>query len=256
MKRVADGVSNRGFARRWFSGLEHGWRRTGVAKFVPLGAALMFCAMLWVFIELADDAPEGDYLVFENRIMQAMRDADGPRGPHWIAEAMRDVTALGSSVVLVTMTLLILGQLWLSRRYRVALLIAVATAGGQGLNWALKYAFARERPDATLHLVEVRSPSFPSGHTMAASIFYLTVGALLARTMRRRREKVYVMTCAAILTIAVGFSRVYLGVHYPTDVLAGWSAGAAWAILCWSIADWLARRGALRKDDVPAQTAG
>lgn len=248
--------SDRGFASRWLARLEQGWRWTRAAKFVPLGAALTFCALMWVFVELADDAPEGDYLVYENRIMQAMRDESGPRGAEWVTGAMRDVTALGSSVVLVTMTLIILGQLWLSRRYRVALLIAVATAGGQGLNAILKHTFARERPDATLHLVEVRSPSFPSGHTMAASIFYLTIGALLARTMKRKREKLYLMMCAVILTVAVGFSRVYLGVHYPTDVLAGWSAGAAWAILCWSVADWLARRGALRKDDVPAEPRG
>jgi undecaprenyl-diphosphatase len=167
---------------------------------------------------------------------------------------MRDVTALGGAVVIVAMTVLILGYLWLGRRYRVALLIAAATAGGQAMNATLKHAFARERPDATLHLVEVRSPSFPSGHSMAASIFYLTVGALLARTSKHRRERVYLMGCALLLTVAVGFSRVYLGVHYPTDVLAGWCAGAAWAILCWFVADWLARRGALRKEDVPTET--
>lgn len=249
---------SRAFGRlRWlFARAEHGWHRTGAARFVPLGAAVLFVLVVWIFVELADDAPEGDYLVLENRVLQSMRVGGEPLGGEAVVSAMRDVTAMGGAVVIVVMTLLILGYLWLCRRYRVALLLAAAIAGGQGLNAILKHAFARERPAATLHLVEVNSPSFPSGHSMAASIFYLTSGALLARTARRRREKFYLLGCALLLTGAVGFSRVYLGVHYPTDVLAGWCAGAAWAILCWFFADWLARRGALRGENVPAQTSG
>ncbi len=239
---------------RWlFSRAEHGWHRAGAARFVPLGAALMFALVVWVFVELADDAPEGDYLVLENRVLQALQPGGEPIGGPVVVSAMRDITALGGAVVIIVLTILILGYLWLCRRYRVALLIAVATAGGQGVNAILKQAFARERPAATLHLVEVRSPSFPSGHSMAASIFYLTNGALLARMARRRREKAYLAGCALLLTGAVGFSRVYLGVHYPTDVLAGWCAGAAWAIVCWFVVDRLARRGALRGENVPAQ---
>lgn len=227
------------------------WSRR-LDKLLSLRVVLLLGLFTWVFVELADDAPEGDYLPLENRIMQALRDAGGPIGPGWLVEAMRDLTALGSAAVLMAMTLLVLGYLVLCRRHRLALLIVAATAGGAGLNMLLKHAFARERPEAVLHLVEVHSPSFPSGHSMAASIFYLTVGALLARTARRRREKAYIMGCAVLLTVAVGFSRVYLGVHYPTDVLAGWSAGAAWALVCWLGADWLARRGALRKESVTA----
>jgi undecaprenyl-diphosphatase len=161
---------------------------------------------------------------------------------------MRDITALGSAVVISVLTILILGYLAMSGRYRTVVLIAVATAGGQGLNLALKHTFARERPAATLHLVPVSSTSFPSGHAMAASIFFLTTGALLARTAKRRREKTYFVSAALFLTFLVGFSRVYLGVHYPTDVLAGWSAGTAWALLCWWVADWLGRRGSLQTE--------
>jgi undecaprenyl-diphosphatase len=146
------------------------------------------------------------------------------------------------------MTLLVLGYLWMSGRHRVATLIAIATAGGQGLNMGLKHAFARERPDAALHLVEATSTSFPSGHTMASSIFYLTMGALLARMATRRREKIYFFSSALLIAFLIGFSRVYLGVHYPTDVLAGWCAGTAWAMLCWFVVDWLGRRGELRQE--------
>lgn len=246
-------ITTRNSLNRWRDKAHAGWHRTGAGRFVPMGAALLFLAMLWMFIQLADDAPEGDYLVLENRIMQSMRVDGAPIGGPAAVSAMRDVTALGGAVVIVAMTVLILGHQCISKRYRIALLIAAATAGGQALNATLKHVFARERPEATLHLVEVRSPSFPSGHSMAASIFYLTIGALLARTAKRRLEKSYIMGAAVLVTVAVGFSRVYLGVHYPTDVLAGWCAGGAWAILCWFFVDWLARRGSLREESVPAE---
>jgi undecaprenyl-diphosphatase len=89
---------------------------------------------------------------------------------------------------------------------------------------------------------------------MASSIFYLTMGVLLARTAQRRREKAYFVGSALLITFLIGFSRVYLGVHYPTDVLAGWSAGTAWAMVCWFVADWLGRRGKLRKETGEVRT--
>ena len=224
------------------------WGRPGWERFVHVAAAITFLLASGLFLELADDAPEGDYLPIETKIMQGMRHDGQPLGPIGTAAVMRDVTALGSAVVIIVMTSLILGYLLMCGHHRVAALIAVATAGGQGINLVLKHAFARERPAAALHLVEVSSTSFPSGHAMASSIFYLTMGALLARTAKRRREKTYFVGSALLLTFSIGFSRVYLGVHYPTDVLAGWSAGAAWALLCWFVADWLGRRGALRTE--------
>jgi undecaprenyl-diphosphatase len=211
-------------------------------------AAATFVISMGVFLELADDAPEGDYLPFETKIMQAMRAGGEPLGPAGTFAVVRDITSMGSAVVLILMTLLILGYLWISGRVRIAAMIAVATAGGQALNLALKTGFARERPDVAMRLVEVSSTSFPSGHAMASSIFYLTIGVLLARTATRRREKTYFVGSAMLITFLIGFSRVYLGVHYPTDVLAGWSAGTAWAIACWFVADWLARRGKLRAE--------
>ena len=224
------------------------WGRPGWDRFVHVAAAVTFLLAVGVFLELADDAPEGDYLPIESKIMQAMRNAGEPLGPAGTAAVVRDITAMGSAVVLIIMTVLVLVYLMMSGRMRVAALIAVSTAGGQALNLTLKHSFARARPDAALHLVEVSSTSFPSGHSMASSIFYLTIGALLARTAQRRREKAYFFIAALFITFLIGFSRVYLGVHYPTDVLAGWSAGTAWAMVCWFVADWLGRRGDLRKD--------
>lgn len=200
------------------------------------------------FVGLAWMVGNGTHLVAENAIMRSLRHDGLPIGPQGFADVMRDLTALGSAAVLSTLTVLIIGYLALCGRYRIAVLVFVAAVGGQLVNHILKNGFDRARPAAELRLVTVRSSSFPSGHAMAASIFYLTMGALLARTSRRRREKIFVMAAAMVMSGLVGFSRVYLGVHYPTDVLAGWMAGAAWALSCWIIADWLGRHGALRQE--------
>ena len=224
------------------------WRNAGWDEFVRVLGGCVFVGAILFFAVLARNAPKGTYVPLELQFMRAMRRDGEPIGPWWVADAIRDLTALGSATVLILLILLILGYLCLRRRYRTALLIAAATAGGELLNTALKNAFERARPDAALHVVKVTSTSFPSGHAMAASIFYLTMGALLARLAERRREKAYIIGTALLLTGITAFSRVYLGVHYPTDVLAGWAAGTAWALLCWFVADWLARRGALRAE--------
>jgi len=240
-----------GVTTRW----QTWWGRPGWDRFVHVLAAVTFGVAIGGFVQIAHEVADGDHVAFENRIMHAMRDDGRPIGPEWAAGAVSDVTALGSAVVLVLMTVIILGYLLLSGRRRLALLIAVTIAGGQVVNTVLKNAFDRARPDATLHLVTVHSTSFPSGHAMAASIFYLTIGALLARAAKRRRIKIYFIGCALGLTCLVAFSRVYLGVHYPTDVLAGWAAGTAWALLCWFVADRLGRGGALAAETGEAAEA-
>jgi undecaprenyl-diphosphatase len=236
------------------SRLQSWWRRAGWDDFVLIFAVVMMIAALGVFFDIAGDAPEGKYLDTERTIMQAFRHAEtrAPIGPHWLPDAVRDLTALASAAVLILFGLLILGYLCLRRQYAAAVFIAVAVAGGEALNTLLKEMFVRARPDITSHLVPVKTSSFPSGHAMAASIFFLTMGALLSQTAKRRREKIYLMAGAVLLTLLTGFSRVYLGVHYPSDVLAGWTAGTAWAILCWLVARWLRQRGALRQAAAPA----
>lgn len=231
--------------RTWWP--DEGWKR-----FVLLLVAVTFTASLWIFLELADDAPEGDYLEIENQILLAFRQPEDPAqglGPWWVPEMARDITALGSAVVLTLVTAIVVGGLMLRRRTRTAFLVLAATAGGYLISSTLKGLFARGRPDVVPHLVEEVSLSFPSGHSMVGSAFYLTLGVLLAQTVARRREKIYFVGAALWFSFLIGLSRVYLGVHYPTDVVAGWAAGTAWALLCWSTAWWLQRRGSLRTPD-------
>jgi undecaprenyl-diphosphatase len=111
------------------------------------------------------------------------------------------------------------------------------------LSTVLKMGFERPRPDLVPHATRVYTASFPSGHAMLSAVTYLTLGALLARVQPNRRLKAYLIGLALCITLLVGASRVYLGVHWPSDVLAGWCGGAAWAALCWFIALQLQRQG-------------
>jgi undecaprenyl-diphosphatase len=205
---------------------------------------LVFC--VWTFVTVADAVTEQHAQRYDEQILRSLRDrADQSRGigPSWLPEAMRDLTALGSAPVLVLCVLSVAGSMAVRRQYHALLLLVVSTAGGELLNAALKGLFARPRPSVVPHLTEVRSLSFPSGHAMDSAVIYLTLAALLARLVAPLALKVYFLALAFFLTFLVGFSRVYLGVHYPSDVLAGWTAGLAWALLCWTAASYLQRRG-------------
>jgi undecaprenyl-diphosphatase len=219
------------------------WARRELALLVALALA---ASAIWGFAELADDVLEGDTHAFDEAVLLALRsatDRSDPLGPGWLEELMRDVTALGSMGVLTFITLAVAGFLALQRKSHAALFVLVAVGGGMLLSHLLKMGFDRPRPDLVPHGAMVYTASFPSGHATMAAVTYLTLGALLARVQPRRWLKLYLMGLAVLLTVAVGVSRVYLGVHWPTDVLAGWSLGAAWALLCWAGALWLQRRG-------------
>ena len=154
------------------------------------------------------------------------------------------------------LTVAAVGFLLLTRERAAAVLTIAAVVGGALLSMALKSGFDRPRPDLVPHAVEVTSASFPSGHAMLSAVTYLTLGALLTRVQPQRRVKAYLLTVAVVLTVLIGVSRVYLGVHWPTDVLAGWCIGSAWAMLCWLAALWLQRRGQVERDTQKASDPG
>jgi undecaprenyl-diphosphatase len=205
---------------------------------------------LWAFAELADEVMEGDTRALDEWVIQAMRstgDRADALGPAWVEEAVRDVTALGSSAVIILVVVVVLGFVALRRKYHALVLILIAVAGGGLLNLFLKHLFARPRPELVEPLIRVSSPSFPSGHSLLSAVVYLTLGALLTRLVEPMKLKLYIIGTALFLSFIVGLSRIYLGVHYPTDVLAGWTVGLVWAVLCWLLAERLQKRGWLEK---------
>jgi undecaprenyl-diphosphatase len=204
-------------------------------------ASLLFCAGgLWAFVELADEILENESHAFDETLLLLLRSADpaDPIGPAWLEHAMRDITALGGYTVIILITAAAIGYLAILRQWPSIILVVASLAGGVIINNALKYWFERPRPDLVAHLVEVQTLSFPSGHAMLSAVAYLTLGALIAQVQPRRRLKLYVLSIGVALTLLIGSSRVYLGVHWPTDVLAGWCLGAVWAMACWLAARW------------------
>jgi undecaprenyl-diphosphatase len=174
--------------------------------------------------------------------MLALRDPTNPSvpaGPAWWHDAARDITGLGSTMVLAMVTLAVMGYLFLARRPRVAWMLSGAVLGGVALNSILKFTFARPRPDFIIHAEWVFTPSFPSGHATLSAITYSTIGVLLAQIHSSRRLRIYLISMTALLILLIGMSRICLGVHYPTDVVGGWCIGVAWAMACWELMVWL-----------------
>ncbi|ATQ41797.1 phosphatase PAP2 family protein [Caulobacter mirabilis] len=213
---------------------------------VGLIAALLGLALATLaFLEIADDVAEGDAHAIDRAMLMSLRvagDPERPIGPSWLLTAATDVTALGSVTVLAMVVLFVAGLFAAVRRWREAAVMVLAAGGGVALSQGLKALFGRDRPDEALRLVEAVNASFPSGHAMLSAVVYLTLGALVARFVRRRRVKAVVMAGAVGVALLVGASRVYLGVHWPSDVLAGWCLGAAWALGWWLAVQALDRR--------------
>jgi undecaprenyl-diphosphatase len=202
---------------------------------------------LWIFFEVAEAVTQEEVRALDRAVLLAMRepsDPANPLGPRWVEEVGRDLTALGGTAVLALVSVAAALFLGMAGRPRSVVLLVVAIAGGQLLSLALKWGYGRPRPDLVPHQSYVYTASFPSGHSMMSAVVYLTLGALLARVLPRRRMKLLVILCALGATTLTGVSRVYLGVHWPTDVVAGWAMGASWAVACWLAADVLDRRRA------------
>ena len=216
-----------------------------VEALILLGAAMVSVIAAFGFIALAGLVMDGDTQKLDETIVQWFRRADDPsrpRGPAWLLEAIIDITALGSFVVVLLLVLAVSGFLWIHRQKRLIALMMIATAGGFLMNTFMKMLFDRPRPSVVPHLREVVTASFPSGHATIAAVVYLTAGILLFEVVKGRRARLYCLGVAMTLTGLVGFSRVYLGVHYPSDVLAGWATGIAWATACWLAAQYVERR--------------
>jgi undecaprenyl-diphosphatase len=220
----------------WF----HAWRqRLAALDFGLLMGGFIVVLGILGFVKLMDAVEDGKTQSIDERLLRACRNPENladTLGPPWVEEAVRDVTALGGVFVLTLVTALVVGFYALRRDWKEAGFLLVAVGGGLLVSFGLKSAIDRPRPDLVPHLSHVVTTSFPSAHAQLSAVVYLTLGALLAEHTPQRRLKVYFLAVGTLLTLLVGCSRVYLGVHYPTDVLAGWAAGFAWAALGWMTA--------------------
>jgi len=221
--------------------IKAGWQVPRVL--IPLA---LVAAAAAAFIAILDEVVGGDTRTIDAAIILAFRVPGNPAdpiGPPWAEETMRDITALGSAPTLVIAVLAVFGFLALVKAWRLAIFTLAASGGGLVVSSLLKYTVDRPRPDLVPHGNLIYTSSFPSGHSMMSAIVYLTLAALVARLMEKKRLKSYALGVATGLTVLIGISRIYLGVHWPSDVLAGWSAGAAWALGCWLVARWIGLGG-------------
>lgn len=212
-----------------------GARRYGLQPLV-----LLLClASLFLFFHIGSELMEGEGGAGLDRtlllIFRTPGDLAKPIGPSWLLQSAIDISALGGFTFIWLFTAASTGFLVLKRRWKATGLLLASIVGVSILNSLIKIGFHRARPEVTPHLAEVATNSFPSGHAMISAATYLTIGALLARSQSTLRVRTYVMSLAVLLAAAIGVSRLYLGVHWPSDVLAGWALGSAWALAFWVV---------------------
>ena len=191
---------------------------------------------LWAFFYLGAEIGEGDTGAFDRQLIGLLRTSGNggePIGPPWFKDSMRDVTALGGFTFLLLLIIVVVLSLLFHRKRREGLIVASIAIGAQTSIEIFKFLYDRPRPGALLPSLQAYSASFPSGHTTESTAIFLTVATVIATLESTDHTKILSYTIATLVILAIGFSRVYLGMHWPTDVLGGWVLGTAWALVAW-----------------------
>lgn len=192
----------------------------------------LIAVFLKVLVELdkVSDTDSGLHQ-FDNEIIRAFVDARTPTLSGWAV----DITALGSAIVLTGLVLFLVALFSFRRHWGDTFQIALAGFCSGMISPMLKVVVQRERPPLELRLVEVQHYSYPSGHAMASAIIFFTIGLIFYERYRHRAEKYLCLGAASFLVVLIGLSRIYLGVHYPSDVLGGFALGASVALIIFAL---------------------
>lgn len=204
---------------------------------LAIGVIAFAAIALLTFSGWLDGFDESALLVF-----RSPDDLTDPIGSRTIEHFMRDLTALGGTFVLTLVTIVTVVYLLFDRRRDTAAYVAVAVALNAAANFLLKEVFARLRPAIMDADPAMMSPAFPSGHAQSSAMVYLTIALIIGQTLPQRWQRRFALCVAALLTLSIGISRVYRGVHWPTDVLAGWTLGVSWTLFCWFLYVYVSRR--------------
>ena len=224
------------------------WLRAKDLRLVAVLAVIG--GLVFAFIKIGRSVSGGGTTGFDEAVLLALRDApDDPIGPPGLTAAVMHISALGSGSVTGLIVLVTTLFFVVSKHYRYALLMLACSLGTLAGMALLKEFYERERPTVVTHIDPPGGHSFPSGHSMISAALYMTLAVLIARTLKTRRQRVFVVAMGAIMMMMIGITRLYLGVHYPTDVIAGWTAGLLWALVCGLIVESFGKRGA---KDMPA----
>lgn len=217
--------------------LVRGMRDLGVTA-TPVVLMAILGGGIYGFVQIADEVTEAELDHIDRALLLAFRRPDDlatPLGPPWFREFMAELTALGGYPLLSILVALVVGYLLVARLFGPALFTVLAIVSGTAASHLLKLVYDRPRPDLVEQLVSVHTPSFPSGHAAMSAVVYLTLASLIVRLVDSTTIRAYVLAVALLLTVSIGVSRVYLGVHWPSDVAAGWAFGVAWASLSWLV---------------------
>ena len=209
-------------------------------------SAATILIMSCVLVVIGFAVESGATLPFDRAVLLWLRDPANlamPIGPHWLLDVTRDLTSLGSTTETLLIMIVVAAGAGLRRRWREMLFILAAVGAGSALVNVVKLVLRRVRPDVVPHLTAEVTFSFPSSHAAVSIVTYGALAILVARGMPHLRG--FTLAVAGLLALAIGATRLYLGVHYPTDVLAGWLFGATWLLICWKI---------FRAHDVPTLT--